>query len=258
LITVLVCVAGCSLVSMTRSSRRDPVPQSAQLSEQVRLTSTGAINIYVFAVVDHIDLLPASVRIETPRHTIYIDPVLVDEAKPADYILITHAHGDHLSLADIDKLSGPQTLIICPATVAKELGERRHRMVKPGDSMDLEGLGVEAIAAYSTRSSFLGMSSHPRADANVGYVMTVEGVRVYDAGDTDRVPELADLKKIDVALLPIGAGDLTMSTQDAAQLVNAIKPRIVIPVHYPLATDDVAVFRTLVDPTIDVAVLQQR
>ena len=258
LISTLFIGSGCTLMSVTRSPLRDPVPQSVQLADQVLLTSTGAVNVYVMFLVDHQDLFPSSVKVESSDKVIFVDPVLVDDAVKADYIFITHPHDDHLSLPDIDRLSGPHTLIICPAVVATQLGDRRHRVVEPGEAADLDGVRFEAIPSYNTRTMFLGIAPHPRADKHLSYVLEVDGARIFHPGDTDRVPELSDLADIHAALMPIGSGDLTMSTRDAAELVNELKPRIAIPVHYALGTGEADTFRELVDPGIEVVVLQQK
>ena len=116
----------------------------------------------------------------------------------------------------------------------------------------------EAVAAYNTKSGFLGLTPHPKSDENTGFVITIGGARIYQAGDTDFVPEMRTITNIIAALLPIGGGGLTMDPDQAAKAVNAIKPRIAIPMHFN--PDDKAAIRKFVesaDTNIQTKVMQK-
>lgn len=159
--------------------------------------------------------------------TIYIDPWAVTEPAPADVIFITHAHFDHFSKDDIEKIRKDKTRIFAPRDVANEL-TGNITAVKPGDSIDAGGVKGRTVPAYNQAPERLQF--HPRANQWVGYVLTLGSHTYYHAGDTDHVPELNALKT-DVAFLPIG-GTYTMDPIEAAGLAKAIKPAVAVPMHY--------------------------
>lgn len=235
------------LINIEVSEKRGSV-RSIKLFETTVLKSWGA----VFISFGKSHLLPSSVCIESKDAVIYIDPLMVDSDKKADYIFITHAHADHLSVPDIEKLSGKETVIICPKKAAKKIKGKNTRVVNPGDTAQLEGVSFEAVPAYS-----VGFPSHPKSSGNVGYVITVDGIRIYHAGDTDLVPEIRKLTNIDAALVPIDGDNLTMKTQEAAQLINEIKPKIAIPMHYVVKENKTEEFIKLVDNDIEVMILAE-
>lgn len=186
----------------------------------------------------------AGFRIVGEGKTIYIDPFKIKGGPAADMILITHNHFDHLSIDDIRKVSSPRTLIIGP----KECEEKfrslglEHKIVKPGTSIDVSGVKVEAVPSYNISKSF-----HPKLDGKVGYVVTLGGVKIYHAGDTDRIPEMATIKP-DVSLLPVG-GTYTMDDKEAAKAAKDIGVGIFIPMHYGSivgSKDNAESFRNLV------------
>jgi len=167
----------------------------------------------------------ASFRIETPDYVIYVDPwKLPTKAVPADLILITHEHHDHFSPEDLDKIRTPDTTVVSIAPVTSKLSGDL-RTVEAGDQLTVKGIDIEVIPAYNVDKNF-----HPRSKGGVGYIMTVGGRRIYHAGDTDAIPEMADIQA-DVALMPIG-GKYTMDAKEAAAIVNKIQPSIAIPMHW--------------------------
>ncbi len=240
---------GCIKITIVRSVRRDSVPQSIQLPHNIKLTSLGAVK------VNKVDFFPAGFRIETQGKIIYIDPIVIEESKPADYIFITHAHPDHLSRPDIEKIVQEETLVICPKKVVNKLSGYKVKEVKPGDVLDFGDIKCEAVAAYNTRAKFLWIKAHPRSAMNVGYILTINGVRLYHAGDTDHIPEMKDTKDITVAMVPIGGDKLTMDPEQAAQAINAMKPQIVVPMHYELGKNYTETFKQLVDKNIQVEIM---
>jgi len=165
-----------------------------------------------------------SFRIHAPEGVIYIDPWKLSDAEPADLILITHEHHDHFSAEDVKKLRKPDTTIVSVAAVTKEL-KGDVRIVKPGDSLTVKGIKIEAVPAYNPAKQF-----HPKAAGHVGFIITAGGRRIYHAGDTDVIPEMANIQT-DVALLPVG-GKYTMTASEAAQAANLIKPKVTVPMHW--------------------------
>ena len=158
--------------------------------------------------------------------TIYLDPYKIPVASPkADYIFITHSHYDHFSAENVAKIRGENTQIFCPGEVASKVGGQ-VRTVKPGDSFSAGDLKIEVFPAYNMDKEF-----HPKENGWVGYVLEIDGQRIYHAGDTDLIPEMNDLKDIDIALLPV-SGTYVMTSEEAIEAAKIIKPKTVIPMHY--------------------------
>lgn len=159
----------------------------------------------------------------------YIDPYEVKEHDKADLILITHGHYDHCNVADLKKLVKEETIIITtPDTTSKLSGkvEGGHvKLAKPGDSFDVLGIKIKAIAAYNIDKEF-----HPKANQWVGYLFTINNVTFYHAGDTDFIPEMEDLSA-DVAFLPV-SGTYVMNPEEAYKAARKIMPKVAIPMHY--------------------------
>jgi len=167
---------------------------------------------------------------------VYIDPFqLKSAAEPADVVCVTHEHSDHLSVDDLKKVVTPQTTIVTIAAcqdAAKGLRPNAVRVVKPGDRIQVEGIAIEAVAAYNT-SKFRapGKPFHPQADGKVGFVLGMGGIRIYHAGDTDEIPEMAKVAGVDVALLPV-SGTYVMTPAEAIKACQAIRPKLAVPMHY--------------------------
>jgi L-ascorbate metabolism protein UlaG (beta-lactamase superfamily) len=164
--------------------------------------------------------------------TIYIDPWKLPAGPPAaGLILVTHEHFDHLSVADITALSGPDTVVVGPVSVTSKLADRETVTVAPGDSVEVRGVGIEAVPAYNLdKYRAPGQPYHPREAGHVGYVVALDGVRYYHAGDTDAVPEMAEVR-CDVALLPVG-GTFTMTWDEAAAACDLLHATAAVPMHY--------------------------
>ena len=158
---------------------------------------------------------------------IHIDPFQYEDAPhDADFILITHDHYDHFSVKDIERAASKDTLLIVPEPMrgkAEKIG--RCAPVKPGKTYDIYGLQFETVPAYN-----IGKPFHPKSARWVGYILNLDGKRIYIAGDTDATEE-AKAVKCDIALVPVG-GTYTMNAKQAAELINTIKPQIAVPVHY--------------------------
>jgi L-ascorbate metabolism protein UlaG (beta-lactamase superfamily) len=159
--------------------------------------------------------------------TVYIDPWEVTTEDVADVIFITHAHYDHFSKDDIDKVRRDGTKILAPRDVAQELSGD-VTVVRPGDALEVGGVKFQTVPAYNTAEERLEM--HPKANEWVGYVLSLGSNTYYHAGDTDHLPELSRVRA-DVAFLPIG-GTYTMDSTEAAGLAKAISPRVAVPMHF--------------------------
>ena len=155
---------------------------------------------------------------------IYTDPFKIKKKDTAGIILITHEHYDHCSAEDVKKLQGPETVIVTPADCASKL-QGNVKIVKPGDKIEVRGVQIEAVPSYNTNKQF-----HTKDRGWVGYVFTVKGQRIYIAGDTDRIPEMKNIRT-DIALLPV-SGTYVMTADEAAQAALDIKPKVAIPMHY--------------------------
>ncbi len=165
-----------------------------------------------------------SFRLDAAIGPIYFDPYQISPGPTAALILASHEHFDHCVAEDIAKIQGPDTVICTEAECAAKLtGE--VRVMKPGDRLEVKGVTVEAVPAYNTDKDF-----HPKAKGWLGFVVTVDGVRIYHAGDTDHIPEMAGLE-VDIALLPV-SGTYVMTAEQAVEAAKAIGPKLAIPMHY--------------------------
>jgi L-ascorbate metabolism protein UlaG (beta-lactamase superfamily) len=159
---------------------------------------------------------------------VYIDPWGLTLDDPADVIFITHAHGDHFSPDDIERIRKDTTKLVAPADVARELSGD-VTPIGPGDAIEVSGITVQAVPAYNVVEHRL--QAHPKANRWVGYVLELGRHTYYHAGDTDHAPELSDVRA-DVAMLPIGGDPYVMDPSEAAGLAKAISPEIAVPMHY--------------------------
>jgi L-ascorbate metabolism protein UlaG (beta-lactamase superfamily) len=166
--------------------------------------------------------------------TIYIDPYQLGKAQQdkndADIVLVSHNHFDHLSMDDLKHVIGKKTSIVAAKECTEQLKTAHAAEVKgvsPGDRLTVQGVSIEAVAAYNTNKKF-----HPKADNKVGFVLTIGGNRIYHTGDTDDIPEMSAVKP-DIAFVPV-SGTYVMTAEEAAKAVNEkIRPRqLVIPMHY--------------------------
>ena len=172
----------------------------------------------------------SSIRINKEK-IIYIDPFKINKNyNDADIIFITHDHYDHYSEEDIDKVIGENTTIVIPEELLIKLlkkGIQKSAIVtvEPNKEYITQGIKFETIPAYNTNKGF-----HPKENEWVGYVIEIQGSKYYIAGDTDITEENKKVK-CDIAFVPVG-GTYTMDSQEAAQLINEIQPKIAVPIHY--------------------------
>ena len=153
---------------------------------------------------------------------VFIDPFRVPaSAGPADLILVTHPHQDHYDRRAIAGLRGKDTLVVMPVSCA----EPGQRGIAPGQTEKVGGVTVTGVPSYNVGKRF-----HPKSGGWLGYIVEVDGMRIYHAGDTDRVPEMSGLHP-DIALLPIG-GMFTMGWRAAVETAHALGARVAVPMHY--------------------------
>ena len=170
-----------------------------------------------------------SFRIEGDGLVIYIDPWELNDGPKGDLILITHDHYDHCSPQDVTKIQKEDSVIVTvEAAVAKLSGQ--IELVKPDDNLTVKGVAISAVPAYNiNKFRSPGVPFHPRDSGYVGFILTVEGRRIYHAGDTDCIPEMNSIHA-DIALLPV-SGIYVMTADEALEAASILKPQIVIPMH---------------------------
>ncbi|MEW5914444.1 MAG: MBL fold metallo-hydrolase [Thermodesulfobacteriota bacterium] len=169
-------------------------------------------------------------RLDLPQGPIYFDPFEIKGGPQAALILVSHDHFDHCSTDDLAKISGPDTVFVTESDSAAKLSGD-VRVLKPGQSVEVAGVQVVAVPAYNLNKDF-----HPRAKKWLGFIVTVDGVRIYHAGDTDYIPEM-DQMRVDVALLPV-SGTYVMTATEAVDAARAIGPQLAIPMHYGAIVGD--------------------
>lgn len=173
--------------------------------------------------------------------TIHVDPVssYADYATlpKADVVLITHEHGDHLDPKAIQAVSTDKTVLVVSPSCATALPAAT--VLKNGETRTVAGFKVEAVPAYNPAKVF-----HPKGNGN-GYVITFGDKRVYVAGDTENIPEMKDLKQIDVAFLPMNL-PYTMTPEQVADAARAFRPKVLYPYHFG-STDTAALVSLLKD-----------
>ena len=180
-------------------------------------------------------LVHASMRIEFDGKEIEIDPVtklgkkVIDYATmpKADYIFITHEHFDHLDTAAIKLLTSDNTQLITNQHCADMLGY--GTVMSNGDILSLaDDITVEAVPAYNTSEGH--QNFHPQGRDN-GFVLTLDGLRIYIAGDTEDIPEMANINDIDIAFLPCNQ-PYTMTVEQLVNAARIVKPKVLYPYHY--------------------------
>lgn len=199
-----------------------------------------------------------SLSINIANKWIYVDPV-TDKVPPmtdyttlpkADYILITHEHPDHLDPKAIEQLTAEGTTLILNPRSSEILGSK-GQVMKNGDTSNLGPWTLEAVPAYNISAD--KQQFHPKGRDN-GYILTIEGLRIYIAGDTEPIPEMAEIKDIDIALLPCNL-PFTMTPEQLAEAATVIRPKVLFPYHY--GHTDIQQVVTLLDGSgIDVRIRQ--
>lgn len=155
---------------------------------------------------------------------VYIDPWEISGGPPADVICVTHEHGDHCSPDDVAKVSKDDTIIITEAQSAEKLSGN-VQVLKPGESTEANGVKITAIASYN-----IGKDFHPKENEWLGFIIELDGVKIYHAGDADHIPEMSGLD-VDIALIPV-SGTYVMDADQGIEAARSIKPKIAVPMHY--------------------------
>ena len=190
-------------------------------------------NSFDFRGVNITALGHSSFKIKSKGLVLYIDPYDINDYEKANFVLITHGHYDHCSIKDIKSLVKKDTTIIAPPDCSSQISKLNNEniqveLVEPYKSLSFDkyNLKIGTIPAYNINKEF-----HKKINNWVGYIVEINGVRIYHAGDTDFIPEMRGLKNIDIALLPVG-GTYTMNSEEAAIAAKTIKPKIAVPMHY--------------------------
>jgi L-ascorbate metabolism protein UlaG (beta-lactamase superfamily) len=183
---------------------------------------------------------------------VYFDPWEIGAGPKADLVCISHEHYDHCSPGDVEKISKQDTVIVTEAAAAGKLSGN-VRVLKPGESLEVAGVLVAAVPSYNTDKSF-----HPKSNQWLGFVVEVDGVKIYHAGDSDFIPEMKGLE-VDIALIPV-SGTYVMNVEQAIEAARAIKPKIAVPMHYGKivgSEDDAERFAQALEDEITVVIKQK-
>lgn len=173
----------------------------------------------------------ASIRMEKSNKVIYFDPFKIDNASSdADYIFITHSHYDHYSEADIKKVMKDDTKFIVTSDLENKvtsLGVSKDNItvVYPNEKYDIDDIKFDTIPSYNTNKTY-----HKKSYNWVGYNVLIDGVKYYVVGDSDSTEELQKVD-CDVIFIPVG-GTYTMTDSEAIEVVNEMKPKYAVPIHY--------------------------
>ncbi|MHC1586566.1 MAG: MBL fold metallo-hydrolase [Candidatus Hecatellaceae archaeon] len=194
--------------------------------------------------------------------TLYFDPYEIAGGEPADLILVTHEHYDHLSVNDIAKISTSETVVVTTPQGKPQLSGLTLKevvTVKPGDRVNVKGVEIQAVPAYNVNKfKAPGVPFHPKEEGKVGFLVTLAGVKIYHAGDTDKIPEMEGLQP-DVALIPV-SGTYVMTAEEAAEALKLIKPKVAIPMHYGAivgSRKDAERFKQLAPPEVQIVILEK-
>ncbi len=199
----------------------------------------------------------STIKICKNDKVIYIDPYNLKEVEnDADYIFITHAHYDHFSEEDIKKIKNENTIIIITEdlyekTLNLQFADNYIIRVIPNENYNINGISFFTVPAYNNNKKF-----HPKDNNWVGYILDIDNAKYYIAGDTDLTEDNKKVK-CDVAFVPVG-GTYTMDAREAAELVNEIKPKKAIPIHYGTivgSREDAENFKMLLNKSIECEIL---
>jgi L-ascorbate metabolism protein UlaG (beta-lactamase superfamily) len=176
----------------------------------------------------------ACIRIHSSQ-IVVIDPAGISAKEcqtKADVIIVTHNHDDHFSPEAVAALRSPSTRLVAPAAVAKEVASHHDLegleviTAEVGHQLSMKGIAIDPVPAYSLVSK-----AHPQANAWLGYVLTIDGVRIYCTGDSSLTPVMRRLKDIDIVIANIRQ-PYQLGREEAIELAKALKPQVLVPVHW--------------------------
>lgn len=221
------------------------------------LAGTVSLKAQVMETMDKISWHgQAAVEINNNGQRIFIDPYQLGKSETADLILITHSHGDHLSPEDIQAVADEKTRFVCPHNCRQkimETGFREITPVAPGDTVMIEGTRIIAVPMYNVVKT----NYHPEESNWCGFIIDVAGVKVYHAGDTERIPEMKQVD-CDIVMLPLGQTYTMNSVEEAAEAAMDTGADIAIPIHYGLyegTREDAIKFKELLADKMKVIIL---
>ncbi len=169
---------------------------------------------------------------DSNKTRVIIDPFNIPNIKKkADLLLITHPHPDHYSPKDIERVVSKNTHIIYSGNCDGIEKFGKTVMAKPGYFEEFDDIKISAIPAYNTNAERL--KYHPRSNKWVGYVIEIGGIKIYHAGDTDKILEMEGLENIDIAMIPAG-GTYTMGIDEAIEAAKSIDAKRIMPMHYKM------------------------
>ncbi|MDI3339233.1 MAG: MBL fold metallo-hydrolase [Sphaerobacter sp.] len=182
----------------------------------------------------------SAVRIDAGGLIIYIDPYQLPEGQPpADVMLISHHHRDHLSPDDLAKVRTERTTVFASPAAAPHLNGP-VQVLAPGETAQHGPLRIRAVPAYNlTKFRSPGVPFHPRDEQHTGFVLEIDDLTFYFAADTDVIPEMDEIGPVDYAFLPV-SGTYVMTAEEAAEAARRVQPSVAIPVHYGSVVGSVA------------------
>jgi len=166
----------------------------------------------------------SSIRVRRGGMEVHVDPWGVRGENHADYVLLTHPHFDNFSEEDIAKIRGPDTVVIAPSSMRRQLGDVDH-LLRPGDLIQMDGIDILAVPAHNRQRRF-----HPPDSGWLGYVFSLDGVTYYHTGHTDFLEAMRGIR-CEVVFVPC-ASDYTMDFRDALRTAAASGASILVPIHW--------------------------
>ncbi len=248
----------CFFVSCGNSSDKNEESIDS-ISEEINNIISPNINKIELTMDNIIDNITwygqACVKIKFEDKNIFFDPFNIKEKEIADVIFITHTHSDHFSPESLKKVITEKTQFFAPVDCAKVLrdsGFMNVKEVKPDSSFSVSNIKVKAIPAYNIDKT----DFHPKENNWVGYLVELNGIKVYHPGDTERIPEMQDIN-CDLTFMPLGQTYTMNSVEDAANSVLDTKAKIAIPFHYGMyegKKEDAEMFKKILANKVNVVI----